>query len=76
MDILKQLAVAIANIDSRLSMDEGRGRDYKAPGRGDAPAGVQDLGHALGRLIQRRDPCACRVVFKNSIALSSLQFRL
>jgi DNA polymerase (family 10) len=59
IEILEQLDVVIASVHSRLGMDE------EAMTRRLVAAMRQPVfkvwGHALGRLIQRRDPCACRV---------------
>jgi DNA polymerase (family 10) len=59
IDILEQLDVVIASVHSRLGMDEdAMTRRLVAAMR--QPV-FKIWGHALGRLIQRRDPCACRV---------------
>jgi DNA polymerase (family 10) len=59
LNILEQLDVVVASIHSRLGMDEdAMTRRLVAAMR--QPV-FKIWGHALGRLIQRRDPCACRV---------------
>jgi DNA polymerase (family 10) len=59
IEILEQLDVVIASVHSRLGMDEdAMTRRLVAAMR--QPV-FKIWGHALGRLIQRRDPCACRV---------------
>ncbi|HWN66035.1 MAG TPA: helix-hairpin-helix domain-containing protein [Haliangium sp.] len=59
VEILEQLDVVIASVHSRLGMDEdAMTRRLVAAMR--QPV-FKIWGHPLGRLIQRRDPCVCRV---------------
>lgn len=57
--VLEQFDVIIASIHSRMKMDEAQ-MTRRLVGAMKQPV-FKIWGHALGRLIQRRDPFACRV---------------